>query len=297
MKVLLEDVISAIDSLNDEYDFYYYIPEECIVSYSHSSGFMDDIEELKEKNLDDVSKDLINLPSKSDRNDYHLMEIFIDEVEDSTAREWLTNSIHGRGAFRMFRATCDRFGLTEDWYNFKEEAYRELAIDWCNENGIEFDDSQIEYDEETGEEIIKPSSNTPITSIVEINKHNLASIVYMANDFAKEVHNIDDVEGIQEDLEDVLNKDNHICSITINGKALGFMILLSRKDNVLLQSIFVKKEDRRKGYGSTLFKHAETLASEEGKVLISRTSPNNEVYKAFLKKNGYATIDYLQIKK
>ena len=46
--------------------------------------------------------------------------------------------IHGRGAFRRFKDELDRSGLLDRWYEFKRNALREQAIEWCTENDIPF---------------------------------------------------------------------------------------------------------------------------------------------------------------
>ena len=295
MKVLLQDVIDAIEQTDSSHEFYYY-PLEEIIFLVNDGQIISDLEELQDKKLDDLD-DVISLPTQQERNDYAIMEDFIAQVEDQTAYEWLTNSIKGRGAFRMFRATLNRFNLTNDYYQFRDDAYEEIAINWCNEYGIEYDASEVEYDEEIEDEVIVPHSNKIKTSIVAINKHNLASISYMVSDCYQEIHHITDPDLVQEQFMEYLNSDNHIYSLTVNGKAIGYYVLVNQHDKYLLESIYVRKEERRKGNGSTLLKHAEEIANYEHKSLIMHVTPTNEIYMNLLKKNGYATVEYIQIRK
>ena len=295
MKVLLQDVIDAIEQTDSSHEFYYY-PLEEIIFLVNDGQIISDLEELQDKKLDDLD-DVISLPTQQERNDYGIMEDFIAQVEDQTAYEWLTNSIKGRGAFRMFRATLNRFNLTNDYYQFRDDAYEEIAINWCNEYGIEYDASEVEYDEEIEDEVIVPHSNKIKTSIVAINKHNLASISYMVSDCYQEIHHITDPDLVQEQFMEYLNSDNHIYSLTVNGKAIGYYVLVNQHDKYLLESIYVRKEERRKGNGSTLLKHAEEIANYEHKSLIMHVTPTNEIYMNLLKKNGYATVEYIQIRK
>ena len=295
MKVLLQDVIDAIEQTDSSHEFYYY-PLEEIIFLVNDGQIVSDLEELQDKKLDDLD-DVISLPTQQERNDYGIMEDFIAQVDDQTAYEWLTNSIKGRGAFRMFRATLNRFDLTNEYYQFRDDAYEEIAINWCNEYGIEYDASEVEYDEEIEDEVIVPHSNKIKTSIVAINKHNLASISYMVSDCYQEIHHITDPDLVQEQFMEYLNSDNHIYSLTVNGKAIGYYVLVNQHDKYLLESIYVRKEERRKGNGSTLLKHAEEIANYEHKSLIMHVTPTNEIYMNLLKKNGYATVEYIQIRK
>ncbi len=295
MKVLLQDVIDAIEQTDSNNEFYYY-PEEEMIFLVNDNQIISDLEELQNKELDDLD-DVISLPTQLERNDYGIMEDFIAQVENQTAYEWLTNSIKGRGAFRMFRATLNRFDLTNDWYKFRDDAYEEIAVNWCNEYGIEYDASEVEYDEEIEDEVIVPHSNKIKTSIVEINKHNLASISYMVNDCYQEIYHMTNPDLAQEQFASYLNSDNHIYSLTVNGKAIGYYVLAQQNDEYLLESIFVRKEERRKGNGTTLLKHAEEIASNNHKSMIMHVTPNNEIYKNLLNKNGYTTVEYIQIRK
>ena len=295
MKVLLQDVIDAIEQTDSNHEFYYY-PLEEIIFLVNDGQIVSDLEELHDKELDDLD-DVISLPTQQERNDYGIMEDFIAQVDDQTAYEWLTNSIKGRGAFRMFRATLNRFDLTNEYYQFRDDAYEEIAINWCNEYGIEYDASEVEYDEEIEDEVIVPHSNKIKTSIVAINKHNLASISYMVSDCYQEIHHITDPDLVQEQFMEYLNSDNHIYSLTVNGKAIGYYVLVNQHDKYLLESIYVRKEERRKGNGSTLLKHAEEIANYEHKSLIMHVTATNEIYMNLLKKNGYTTVEYIQIRK
>ena len=40
--------------------------------------------------------------------------------------------IHGRGAFRFFRATLERFGMETEWYHYRDAYRREIAIEWLS---------------------------------------------------------------------------------------------------------------------------------------------------------------------
>lgn len=295
MKVLLQDVIDAIEQTDSNHEFYYY-PLEEIIFLVNDGQIVSDLKELQDKELDDLD-DVISLPTQQERNDYGIMQDFIAQVDDQTAYKWLTNSIKGRGAFRMFRATLNRFDLTNEYYQFRDDAYEEIAINWCNEYGIEYDASEVEYDEEIEDEVIVPHSNKIKTSIVEINKHNLASISYMVSDCYQEIHHITDPDLVQEQFMEYLNSDNHIYSLTVNGKAIGYYVLVNQHDKYLLESIYVRKEERRKGNGSTLLKHAEEIANYEHKSLIMHVTATNEIYMNLLKKNGYTTVEYIQIRK
>jgi hypothetical protein len=68
------------------------------------------------------------------------MRQFCETVTDDRVRALLLQAIHGRGAFRRFKDDLDRRGLLQRWFDFKRNALRELAIEWCEGNDIPFED-------------------------------------------------------------------------------------------------------------------------------------------------------------
>jgi len=58
-------------------------------------------------------------------------------AQDGRLHADLPRAISGRGAFRYFKDTIHRYGVAEKWYAFKEEALKEIAREWCKDNGLE----------------------------------------------------------------------------------------------------------------------------------------------------------------
>ncbi len=114
-------------------------------SYSYLSE--KDISELsaeEQKNaqiafsFEEHEADFQSFPSKYDIHEYQIMEKFCYSVTNERVQESLAQSIKGRGAFRRFRDTLDRFNLTPKWYTFRERAFYEVAIEWCIDHKIEY---------------------------------------------------------------------------------------------------------------------------------------------------------------
>ena len=78
------------------------------------------------------------LPSKFDIHEYRIMERFCRSVDDEDMRDDLCNAIRGRGAFRYFKDRIHVYGIADDWYRYRDDALREIAIAWCEENGIRY---------------------------------------------------------------------------------------------------------------------------------------------------------------
>jgi hypothetical protein len=82
--------------------------------------------------------DYLPLPTKFDIHEYSIMERFCRSVEDDDICEDLCNAIRGRGAFRYFKDKIHEYGIADDWYKYRDDALREIAIVWCEENGISY---------------------------------------------------------------------------------------------------------------------------------------------------------------
>lgn len=78
------------------------------------------------------------LPSQREIHDYEIMETFCYAVDNDDHREQLLRAIRGRGAFRYFRDTADRLGLTEDWYAYRDQAYEDIAIEWLEAHDVSY---------------------------------------------------------------------------------------------------------------------------------------------------------------
>ena len=134
MKVKLSEVLDALDFTNDEIE-YYYNPDNGELFMSNIGDF----ENLNEDELDELFEKSIMLPTRYDINEYEMMENFAETIEDTRLQNQLYISLNGSGAFRRFKDTCINFDIINDWYKFRDERYKELAINWCKDNNIEFE--------------------------------------------------------------------------------------------------------------------------------------------------------------
>ena len=134
MKVKLNEVIDALDFTNDEIE-YYYNPDTEEIFMSNIGEF----EDLTEDELDELFEKSIMLPTRYDINEYEMLEDFAETISDTRLQNQLYISLNGSGAFRRFKDTCINFDIINDWYKFRDERYKEITIDWCKENNIEFE--------------------------------------------------------------------------------------------------------------------------------------------------------------
>ena len=92
------------------------------------------------KEIIDETGNYIELPTKFDIDEYCIMEKFCLSIDDSEMCETLYNLIKGSGAFRRFKDAVHEYDIADDWYKYRSDALKEIAIEWCKENGIDFDE-------------------------------------------------------------------------------------------------------------------------------------------------------------
>ena len=80
--------------------------------------------------------DMVPLPHRYYIHDYALMEGFCAKIENQKIANDLFRAIRGKGAFRRFKDTLLRHGIEKYWYAHQDEAYQEIAREWCEHHCI-----------------------------------------------------------------------------------------------------------------------------------------------------------------
>jgi len=151
MKIKLDDVIEQVELANESSNSYFnkatgeihQISDE--VEMYAEEDLEDDFIPEWEKEIIPIAKDIkenpdnyIPFPTQFDIHEYSIMEKFCLSLVNEDLRDTMYSSIKGSSAFQRFKKNIDRFGIVEDWYKFKSDALKEIAIEWCNDNGIEY---------------------------------------------------------------------------------------------------------------------------------------------------------------
>ena len=126
--VVTDDALRATEDGDDPGELDWILPEEREAAQALVEG----------------SDDYIALPDGLEINEYRMMERFALNVDDADASRELERAIQGKGAFRYFKDTVHRLGLRDAWHAHRDREYEEVARAWCEDNGIELDDSPIE---------------------------------------------------------------------------------------------------------------------------------------------------------
>jgi hypothetical protein len=83
-------------------------------------------------------KRYLALPDKFDVHEWAIMDRFSETVRDAQVRNDFHGGIRGAGAFRVFKRLLSEYNLWDAWNRFKQVELRQMAIQWCEENGITF---------------------------------------------------------------------------------------------------------------------------------------------------------------
>jgi hypothetical protein len=150
--VKLEDIVEAMELQPDDYHtFLNKQTGECVTfsasEYSEAEGLEEDVDpqELDEGTAQALEylnneEDYVSLPDEYEIDEYEMMERFCLAVELDEDRQRLLDAIDGRGAFRRFKDLIRQLGLEDDWYQFRDEVYLEVARQWCEENEISYEE-------------------------------------------------------------------------------------------------------------------------------------------------------------
>ena len=131
--VTLSKIIDGLEMVDDIVDCYYN-PEKDEVFLSNIGEYGD----LTEDEIDELFEESIILPTQYEINEYQIMVNFIDTIENLEIKNNLQKLIQGKGAFRRFKDYCFEMDIIQDWYKFRDERYKEIAIDWCKQNELEY---------------------------------------------------------------------------------------------------------------------------------------------------------------
>jgi hypothetical protein len=96
------------------------------------------IEKARDIIADDNEEQYIALPSRFDIHEYNIMEKFCLSIKEKEISNSLYQALKGKGAFRRFKDAIQRYGVAEDWYKYRDDTIKRLAIEWCEARGIQY---------------------------------------------------------------------------------------------------------------------------------------------------------------
>ncbi|MDW7668493.1 MAG: UPF0158 family protein [Bacillota bacterium] len=119
------------------------------IYYAEEERDIEDAPEWQKENIklayefiEGSSDSFIKLPGKDEIDEYRMMESFISNIEHDRIRNELWEAIEGKGAFGRFKDSVFEFGIRNDWFEYRDKCYREIAKEWCEINNIEYEEQE-----------------------------------------------------------------------------------------------------------------------------------------------------------
>jgi hypothetical protein len=153
IRVKLDEIIEGLEFQSDEsYSFLDKTTGKVVLISDYQMRAAEDDDPIDdfpdwEQGLVRIAKEIIDetgnyiaLPTKFEIHEYSIMEQFCLSLNDSEMSDTLYSLIKGGGAFRRFKDAVHEYDIADDWYKYRSDALKEIAIEWCKENRIEFDD-------------------------------------------------------------------------------------------------------------------------------------------------------------
>lgn len=152
----LQKLISEMEIQFDEYKTFFNKKKGELVTVSYDNlrdiedgeiappyNVYSDWEKEELKNCQEIISDFenyIEIPSSFDIDEYNIMEDFCLSIEDDKLSNEMYSAIKGKGAFARFKEKIHRYNIENDWYDYKENRLKEIAINWCKDNDIKYKD-------------------------------------------------------------------------------------------------------------------------------------------------------------
>ena len=153
MKVNLSDVIEGIEFENDMLNHYYnkktgviiYKEDSETSSYSaHDIHKIDQMEEWEKElvsglyDLNENPQDYIKLPGRDETDEIKMMVEFCNSFSDIKLENTIDSDNDYNKMLHDIKNIIRDKGLINEWYDYREASEKEIAIEWCNKNNIEY---------------------------------------------------------------------------------------------------------------------------------------------------------------
>ncbi|WLR42330.1 UPF0158 family protein [Bacillus carboniphilus] len=153
IQVEIKELVEYMDMQFEESNTYLnLITGEFVVVTTEQLGLAEEDEPYDhlsewEKEEREVAIDIIEnfenyqeVPTRYEINEYSMMEDFCFTVNDERKQQRLLNAISRKGAFRRFKDLIIDLDIEEQWFSYRDERFKELAIKWCERHNVSYVD-------------------------------------------------------------------------------------------------------------------------------------------------------------
>lgn len=140
MKLKLEELIDMFDDI----PYYEYIAydkkENNFIFIDLRIMSMDEYEKITDKIDADEEERYYYLPSSYVFHNSEVIEEYINEVKNEDIQDELEDVFYGKERYRRFREILRKYRMEDDYKKFREEYLKNMAVEWCKENNIEYEE-------------------------------------------------------------------------------------------------------------------------------------------------------------
>jgi hypothetical protein len=133
--VRLDDIVDALTMMRDDYSSFLDLDRGEVLTVS--DALLGESEEAGEwaRRVAGNAR-CRRLPSQFDVHEWSIMQDFARSRESERVRETFLRALNGAGAGRHFQDALRREGVEQAWYDFRTEALRDIAREWCEAEGV-----------------------------------------------------------------------------------------------------------------------------------------------------------------
>lgn len=135
--IYLEDIAEAFDECMDGWVQFLNVCTGEIVSLSEDP-YMACEEDKELWEVIEETDDYVRLPDQYELREKQIMEDFAYETGNARVTEILGNALRRRHPYRGFKDKINELGISQVYYDYRNEAYIHIAEEWCRDHGIPY---------------------------------------------------------------------------------------------------------------------------------------------------------------
>ena len=136
MKIRLDDVMQSFSYPIDAV-YYYYIPLETVLMFVSGVIYGKAVHGIStEKDVTEHAEAFIKLPQIGEEGRRKVMEGFVKAIPQEEVKARIVERVAEHGLHHFEDAVREEKLLIE-WYNYRDEIYREFSKRWCEANGLD----------------------------------------------------------------------------------------------------------------------------------------------------------------
>lgn len=140
MELKLDKLVDIFNEIQNYEYIVYDKKENNFIFIELNMMSIQEYEELSGKIEEHEEERYYYLPSSYAFHDSELIEKYINEIKNENIQEELEDVFYGKGKYKRFKEALREFRMENDYYNFRKEYLKNMAIEWCQINNIEYEE-------------------------------------------------------------------------------------------------------------------------------------------------------------